>query len=70
VTLQALSVFIRMLDHECTGYTEDAATFLDVLEELTQLRDMCLLTGRPIAILLTPPTMLGAEGPKEQKDVF
>jgi hypothetical protein len=64
VTLQDLSTFLRMLDHDCPGYTEDAAAFLLVLFELTAARDLCLLTEGPVAIVLTPPTT------KEQKDVF
>ena len=67
MTLQDLSVFIRMLDQECAGYTEDAATFLCVLHELTLARDACLLTGEPVGILIIPP---GGRSPQEQKDVF
>jgi len=64
MTLHDLTIFLRMLDHECPGYTEDAAIFLGVLQELTLLRDACLLTGEPIGMLLLPPLH------KEQKDVF
>jgi hypothetical protein len=63
--IDELSTFLRMLEHECPGYTEDAATFLQVLFELTLARDACLLTGGPIAIVL-----LGPSAPANETDVM